>query len=196
MKRVVSAVLVLFTGLITFGCSDSQTAPRGPQTPSYSVEGTRGRSAFGFNGTIRTAAGEIVQLTGGGSFDPSSGNNVIPNETDGHGNGGFSCLVTFTSGPLNGCAQGEGTHWDTVQLLASAGFKCGGIANEKGKTATTGPGVFVAHAEFYRAGDGDNASFNADMFIADHDLADDIDGVQNIWIRGVGCGTGVINFNN
>jgi len=196
MKHVIQSVAVLLTGLISFGCSDSHTGPRDPQAPNYSVERVRGRSAFGFNGTIVTPAGDVVRLTGGGSFDPSSGKNTIPAETNGHGNGGFSCLVDFTSSPLNGCAAGQGTHWDMVQLLASSGFKCGGVANEQGKTATTGEGVFVARADFYRAGDGDNASFHANMFVSDHDLADDVPGVQNIWIQGVGCGTGVINFNN
>jgi hypothetical protein len=197
MKQVVQSVAVLLTGLISFGCSDSHTGPRDPQTPSYSVERAHGRNGFGFNGTIVTAAGEVVRLTGGGSFDPASGNNTIPSDgTSGHANGGFSCLVDFTSTPLNGCAAGQGTHWDTVQLLEFSGFKCGGVANEKAKTATTGPGVFVANAEFYRAGDGDEASFHANMFVADHDLADDVLGVQNIWIQGVGCGTGTINFNN
>jgi hypothetical protein len=33
------------------------------------------------------------------------------------------------------------------------------------------------------------------MAVSDHDLAPDIPGVQTVWIQGVGCGTGVANFN-
>jgi hypothetical protein len=196
MKHVVRSVAVLFTGLITFGCSDSQTTPHNPRAPLYSVERANGRSAFGFNGTIVTAGNQIVTLTGGGSWDPSTANNVVPFPTSGHGNGSFSCVTDVTVGQLAGCAQGEGVRWDTVQLLQSFGFKCGGVANETKKTATTSDHVIVLQADFYRAGDGDNATFHAVMFVADHDLADDIDGVQNIWIQGVGCGTGIVNFNN
>ena len=66
MKQVVQSLAVLLTGLISFGCSDSHTGPRDPQTPNYSLERVHGRSAFGFNGTIVTAAGAVVHLTGGG----------------------------------------------------------------------------------------------------------------------------------
>ena len=195
MKRVVQSVASLFTGLIAFGCSDSHTGPRDPQTPSYSLERSHGRPAFSINATIVTAAGPVVRLTGGGSWDPSTANNTIPTETDGHGNGGFSCLadVAFGTGE---CATGEGVRWDTVQLLHSAPFKCGGVANETLKTAVTDDHTIVLLADFYRAGDGDNASFRRNIFVSDHDLAGDVPGVQNIWIQGVGCGTGIINFNN
>jgi hypothetical protein len=190
-----SAVLLL-TGLVAAGCSDSRTAPRDPQTPNYSLTRAHGRSAFGFNGTIVSATGEIVTLTGGGSFDPATGNNTVPFETSGHGNGGFSCVTNVTSGQIAGCAQGQGVRWDTVQLLESSGFKCGGVANEQGKTATTSADVIVLLAHFYRAGDGEDASFTGKMFVSDRDLADDVPGMQNIWIQGFGCGTGVVNFNN
>jgi hypothetical protein len=196
MKHFIQSVAVLLTGLISFGCSDSHTGPRDPQTPSYSLERSNGRPAFSINATIVTPAGPVIRLTGGGSWDPSTANNTIPTETtDGHGNGGFSCLADVTIDSKQ-CAAGEGVRWDTVQLLKSSGFKCGGVANESGKTATTDDHVIVLLADFYRAGDGENASFRRNMFVADHDLADDVPGVQNIWIQGVGCGTGIINFNN
>ena len=195
--RLLTAVslLPMLGAALTLACSDP-TSPAGAAGAAGPAFSAGGRAAFGFNGTASGFPTGLVRLTGGGSFDPLSGKNTIPSETSGHGNGGFSCLVDFTSTPLNGCAAGQGTHWDTVQLLASSGFKCGGVVNEQGKTATTGEGVFVVRADFYRAGDGDEASFHANMFVADHDLADDVPGVQNIWIQGVGCGTGVINFNN
>lgn len=197
MKHAVLSAVVLFTGLITFGCSDSQTSPRAPQTPSYSLEGSNGRPSFAINATIVTAAGPVIRLTGGGSWDPSTASNTIPPETktDGHGNGGFSCLADVVIAGKE-CATGEGVRWDTVQLLQSSPFKCGGVVNEQGKTAVTDDHTIVLLADFYRAGDGDNASFRRNIFISDHDLADDVPGVQNIWIQGVGCGTGIINFNN
>jgi hypothetical protein len=180
----------MLTGFITFACNDPYTAPRASQAPSRSVEGAQKRSGFSFEGSIVTlpSGAPLVHLNGGGSFEPFTVSN-------GHGNGGFLCVADIATGPLAGCATGEGTHWDTEQLLQSSGFKCGGVAGEQGKTATTGPGVVVFEADFYRAGDGSNPSFRAKVFIADHDLAPDIDGVQNIWIEKVGCGTANVNFS-
>lgn len=189
MTRVVRTVLVMLSGLMTFACNDPYTAPRGPQTPSRSVENAQQRSGFSVDGTIVTATGgPLVRLNGGGSFQPFTAGS-------GHGNGGFQCVADIATGLLAGCATGEGTHWNTAQLLESSAFKCGGVANEQGKTAVTGPGVIVLLADFYRAGDGSNPSFQAKVFIADHDLAPDIDGVQNIWIEKVGCGTATVNFS-
>jgi hypothetical protein len=34
------------------------------------------------------------------------------------------------------------------------------------------------------------------VIVSDHDLAPDIDGVQNVWIQQVGCGTANINFSS
>lgn len=50
-------------------------------------------------------------------------------------------------------------------------------------------------ADFYRAGDGDDESFTAQMTVSDGDLAPNIPGVQNLWVQGVGCGTAIVNFN-
>jgi hypothetical protein len=196
MKLSLHSSLVLFTGLAALGCSDSQTAPRTPRGPNFSLERAHGRSAFSINGTVVSASGEIVRLTGGGSYDPTTGSNVVPSETSGHGNGSFQCVTDITSGLIAGCAQGDGVRWDTVQLLQSAPFKCGGVVNEQGKTATTSDDVIVLLAHFYRAGDGDDASFTAKMFVSKNDLAGDVPGVQNVWIQGFGCGTAQVNFNN
>jgi hypothetical protein len=38
-------------------------------------------------------------------------------------------------------------------------------------------------------------SFTAQMIVSDRDLADEIPGVQNLWVQGVGCGTAIVNFN-
>jgi hypothetical protein len=196
MKRSVYSTLLLVAGFIAGGCSDTQTAPRSPQGPSYSLTRAHGRSAFSFKGTVVSANGETVALNGGGSFDPATASNVIPSETSGHGEGGFSCVTDVTISPFGGCAQGEGTHWDSDQLLESSPFKCGGVANEQGKTAFTSANTIVLLAHFYRAGDGEDASFTAKMFVSDSDLAGDVPGNQNIWIQGFGCGTGDIKFNN
>jgi hypothetical protein len=53
----------------------------------------------------------------------------------------------------------------------------------------------VLLAEFYRAGDGIDESFRAQMIVSSTDLAPDIPGVQNIWIQGVGCGTAGVSFS-
>ena len=49
----------------------------------------------------------------------------------------------------------------------------------------------------YRAGDGNDASFKSvKVIVADHDIASDIPGVQNVWIERVGCGTANVNFSS
>jgi hypothetical protein len=139
-------------------------------------------AGFGFNGDVA----DKVFLTGGGSFNPDTG--FLKS------GGGFRCTATITTGPLAGCAEGEGVRWDSDELLASSGFKC--IGSESLKTAFTGDGVVVMRAEFYRAGDGTEESFVANMFVSDHDLDPDVDGVQNLWIAGVGCGPAVVHFSS
>ena len=62
------------------------------------------------------------------------------------------------------------------------------------KTAVTGSGRAVLLADFYRAGDGIDESFTAQMIVSDTDLAPNIPGVQNLWIQGVGCATANVNF--
>ena len=51
-------------------------------------------------------------------------------------------------------------------------------------------------ADFYRAGDGNDESFTAQMIVSDGDIAPDIDGIQNVWIQGVGCGSAHVNFSS
>ena len=51
-------------------------------------------------------------------------------------------------------------------------------------------------ADFYRAGDGIDESFTAQMIVSDSDLAPDIAGNQTLWIQGVGCGSAIVNFSN
>jgi len=84
--------------------------------------------------------------------------------------------------------------WDTANLLATTNFKCTGAATETLKTATTSGTTAVLQADFYRAGDGIDESFTAQMIVSETDLAPDIPGVQNVWVQGVGCGTAIVHF--
>jgi hypothetical protein len=196
MKTLVAGL----AAFVAFGaaCSDHSTAPAGPPA-SYSVAGLsaagRGgdRQGFGFNGIVSGFPTGRVFLTGGGSFDAATASNIVPTETDVKSGGGFGCLDAVAQGPLAGCETDQGVRWDTAQLLASTTFKCTGA--DAGKPAVTGPGIVVLLADFYRAGDGIDESFTAQMIAADHDIAPEIDGVQNLWIQGVGCGNAIVNFN-
>ena len=64
------------------------------------------------------------------------------------------------------------------------------------KTATTNESTVVLLADFYRAGDGNDESFTAQMIVSAGDLAPDIAGIQNVWIQGVGCTSAITNFSN
>src|SRR6266852_809065 len=112
-----------------------------------------------------------------------------------HSGGHFRCTESVLQGPLNGCLAGEGIRWDTAALLASTTLKCTGAASEPLKTATTGDKTVVLVADFYRQGDGNVESFTAKMVVSENDIAPDIPGIQTVWIQGVGCGTGIANFN-
>lgn len=60
----------------------------------------------------------------------------------------------------------------------------------------TGEHTVVLQADFYPAGDGNDASLKSvNVIVSDHDLAEDIDGVQNVWIEKVGCGSANVNFS-
>jgi hypothetical protein len=182
--------LVALAGLLA--CSDG-SAPTQPPQPAFAAGG---RSGFGFNGTVRGFPAGAVFLTGGGSYDASTASNTIPDdETSVKSGGGFRCTEPVAQGPLTGCATGEGVRWDTVQLLASTptGFKCTGA--DALKNANTDAGTVVLLADFYRAGDGVDESFTAQIIVSESDIADDIPGVQNLWVQGVGCATAITNFN-
>jgi hypothetical protein len=80
--------------------------------------------------------------------------------------------------------------------LASTTFKCTGAASEPLKTATTDGNTIVLVADFYRAGDGTDESFTAQMIVSADDIAPDIDGIQNVWIQGVGCAPAIVHFSS
>jgi len=144
---------------------------------------------FGFNATdIGGFPTGAATLTGGGAYNPGTG--VV------HSAGGFRCTSDIGQGPLAGCLTGQGVRWDTVELLASTSFKCTGAATEPLKPASTDETTVVLLADFYRAGDGIDESFTAQMIVSADDLAADIAGTQNAWIQGVGCASAITNFSS
>ena len=52
----------------------------------------------------------------------------------------------------------------------------------------------MIQADFYRAGDANDESFSAQMIVSSRDIADDIQGTQNVWVQGVGCGAAIVHF--
>jgi hypothetical protein len=127
-----------------------------------------------------------VALTGGGAFDLRDGSV--------HAGGGFSCTRDVEQAFLAGCLKGQGVRWDSDELLPTTSFKCTGGAGEALKPATTGRDTVVLQADFYRAGDANDESFSAQMIVSTGDIADDIQGIQNVWVQGVGCGTATAHF--
>jgi len=171
-------------------CSDG-TSPTDVARPAFEAGG---RSGFSLQGDASGFPTGLVRLTGGGSFDLATASNTVPTEAAvASTSGSFSCIAPVGQGPLTGCAAGEGVRWDTAQLLASTGFKCTG--SDALKPATTDEHTAVLLADFYRAGDGNDESFTAQMIVSDRDIAPDIPGVQNLWVQGVGCGTARVNLH-
>jgi hypothetical protein len=147
-----------------------------------------GQTGFGFNaGEISGFPTGAVFLTGGGAYNPATG--FV------HSAGGFRCMEAVEQGPLAGCLAGQGVRWDTAELLAETKFKCTGQEGEAAKQALTDETTAVLLSDFYRAGDGNDESFTAQMIVSQHDIAPDIEGVQNVWIQGVGCGTATVHFS-
>jgi hypothetical protein len=155
-----------------------------------------GRQSVGFNGSVSGFPTGAVTLTGGGAYDPTTG--FIDSA------GGFSCTQAVHQGPLSvsinpddpgPCLADQGVRWDTVKLLPSTTFKCTGSPTEALKTAVTGDQTLVLQADFYRAGDGNDESFTAQMIVSATEIApSDFPGAR-LWVQGVGCGPAVVNFN-
>ena len=172
-------------------CAD-QSAPTSisafPTAAAATATAGGSQVGFGFNGV----AG-VVTLTGGGSFSPATASNSVPSDTRAAAGGGFRCNENVNGGPLAGCAAGEGVRWDGVQLLASTTFRCSGTDVVRAASTTTRTIILIA--DFYRAGDGNEDSFTAQMIVSEDDIAADLPGVQNLWIQGVGCGAAVVTFS-
>ena len=163
------------------------------------ADAASGQVGVGFNAPAISGflPGGKVFLTGGGAYTPRSASNLDPESGFVRSNGGFRCLEDVGQGPLQGCLSGQGIRWDTDGLLESTAFKCTGAQTEPGKTAFTDEHTAVLLSDFYRAGDGNDASFKGvKVIVSDHDLAPEIDGVQNVWIEKVGCGSANVNFSS
>jgi len=197
--KSLNAIFVAVALSFLSACSDHGVTPTGVNSSrqpgtAASASQASAMTGFGFNGTASGFPTGTVFLTGGGSFDLATASNVVPNEdTRVSANGGFRCVDGVEQGPLAHCGTGEGVRWDTAQLLASTNFKC--TATDAVKSAVTGKDTVVLLADFYRAGDGNDESFTAQMIVSSSDLAPNIPGEQNIWIQGVGCGTAVVHFS-
>ncbi len=194
MKHLSHAAVLLSAVVLGAGCGDQPTSPSVSVVPSFSNGSSGSKHGFGFNGAASGFPTGAVFLTGGGSYDPSTASNTIPSESFVHSGGGFRCTADVGQGPLKGCAAGEGVRWDTAQLLASTTFKCTG--SDAAKPAATSDHAVVLLADFYRAGDGIDESFTAQMIVSETDIAPEIPGNQNLWVQGVGCGSAVVHFSN
>jgi hypothetical protein len=151
-----------------------------------------GNVGFGFNARDISGISGAVTLTGGGAYSPDSAGSAAQFV---HSGGGFSCTQDVGgTGPLNGCLTGQGVRWDTAGLLAGTVFKC--TAADPPKTASTGDNTVVLAADFYRAGDGNDESFDANMIVSETDIDRDVQGDQNVWIQGVGCASATAHFSS
>jgi hypothetical protein len=155
--------------------------------PIFAFAASEGNNSFGFKtNSVQGFSPGVVFLTGGGSYNPSTG---FVNSA-----GGFRCIEAVEQGPLSGCGAGEGVRWDTVELLDSTPFKC--FEAETAHTAVTSDKTVVLLADFYRAGDGEDESFTARMIVSEDDIDPDLSGTQNVWIEGVGCSESAeVNFS-
>lgn len=122
----------------------------------------------------------IIRIGGGGSYDWRDTGFI-------RGSGPFTCVTSVGQGPLAGCTEGQGTRWSATDLLLSAQFTC--IPGGPQHMVATGPESVVLLADFFRKGDGREASFRAKMIVSAADLAPDVPGDQHVWIEGVGCGS-------
>jgi opacity protein-like surface antigen len=147
-------------------------------------------TSFAFNARDITGSSGAVTLTGGGAFNPTT--------HPAHAGGSFSCTSAVTSGPLGvdgGCQTGQGVRWDSDSLQVSTPFRCLPPDKENAKTVFTSDDTVVLHADFYRAGDGTNESFQANMIVSADDIDGALPGTQNVWVQGVGCATGAVHFS-
>jgi hypothetical protein len=175
-RVLTGAAGLLAAGALSLGIGTSAAGATGPNV------------GFGFNARdIKGAPTGAVRMTGGGSFDASTG--AV------HAGGGFRCTSSVNQGPLTGCLAGEGVRWHAAQLLPSTPFKCIG-GEEALKTGTTDQDTVALRADFFRAGDGNNRSFTANVIVSATDIAPDIAGVQNAWVQNVGCATSIANFSS
>jgi hypothetical protein len=185
-------VMVLSMAFATLaGCGSSKgNSPTSPGAPKYDATATTPTALAHVGGGNQSFAlqadniGGSVSLTGGGVFNVETG--FVK------GGGGFRVTQDIHGGPLDGAKEGEGVRWDIEKILPSSGFKCS--ASDPAKTAVTDDNTLVIQVDFYRAGDGVEESFTAKMFVSAEDENPDEDGIQNVWIQGVGCDGARVNL--
>jgi hypothetical protein len=169
-----------------------RTAAESNSAAPASSSAAGGNVGLGFNARDISGISGAVTLTGGGAYNPDSAGSADPFV---HSGGGFRCTDDVGGiGLLSGCLAGQGVRWDTAGLLTSTLFKC--TAADPAKTAFTTDNSVVLAADFYRAGDGNDESFNGKMIVSDTDIDPDITGIQNVWIQGVGCAAATVNFSS
>ena len=62
------------------------------------------------------------------------------------------------------------------------------------KTVVTDGNTVVMQVDFHRQGDGVDRSFTAKVFVSAVDEDPAQDGIQNVWIQGVGCTEALVNL--
>ena len=144
------------------------------------------RRPFNFNApSVSGFANAEVFITRGGTFDPVAG--------EVKAGGAFHVTSDITTGPLAGVKAGETVRWDAEELVRSFAIRCNGA--ETPRTVFTDENTVVMNADFYRAGDGNQASLHAVMFVSAEDEDGGLSGNQTVWIQGVGCGDALVNFH-
>ncbi len=182
---------------LTARIDGGQRNHRGVDVPYTTALGQGDRRVgFSLNGTVSGFPMGVVFLSGGGAYDRTT--------HDVQAGGGFRCLEAVLQPPLSTsinpddpgpCLKDEGVRWDTAALLDSTMFKCNAAATAE--LATTSDHTVVLRGDFYRAGDGNEESFTANMIVSDVDISPTHFPGANIWVQGVGCGTAKeVNFAN
>lgn len=172
---------VRFSAALLVGCAAFFGAERISDAIAQASSATYYHSMFHLNS--RDVSGYptgTMHITGGGSYDWRDSGYI-------RGSGSFTCATSVDQGPLAGCTERQGTRWSATDLLFSAEYACS--PGDPPSVAVTGPESVAFLADFYRKGDGRDASFRAKVIVSTADLAPDVPGVQHVWIEGVGCGS-------
>lgn len=130
----------------------------------------------------------MVSLAGGGVYDPTTG--FIKAE------GSFHCIETVgnQNSGLYPCEAGQSGHWHAVTLLASRLLRCIG-APEPQNSVGTDDDTVVFTATFYLRGSGNPETRLVEVFVSNVDEKAYYEGIQNVWVQGVGCGDAIATFN-
>jgi len=149
-------------------------------TPALDAHAQHGR----FLDFPLVVVGNAIEMTGGGTVNAQTGTQRT--------GGQFRAIQDITAGPLTGLKAGDGVRWEAVEFLPSAPFKC--VGSEGGKTVVSDHDTIVMKVNFFTRGDGNTASFTANVFVSANDEDADQPGIQNVWIQGVGCGEAQVDL--